>query len=108
MNRNLVSACLLLLASCVSGNNGGPTNTPAVSQTTMDAIAACGAGVGNALSASLVAKLSKNLEQDSSLSAELRQELRAAYFKGADATNATANTAYEKYLGCIDKLRSAH
>ena len=110
MFRSSVASILtltLLLGGCANGKNGGPTNTPAVPQDVMNSIALCGAGVGNTLSASLAAKLSKNLEQDSSLSAELRQELKAAYFHGTDASNATANAAYEKYLGCIEKLRAA-
>ena len=89
---------LLLLNGCVMTST---TLDPAV----RNAIALCGAGINASISAALEAKLAENIKTGGSIKASVESEVRAAFFHGTDASNATAAAAYQNYLGCVQKIK---
>jgi hypothetical protein len=99
MQRILVVFFAVLLNGCV-------TNRTELSSKTQEAIALCGAGLSASVGASLEAKIAEKIAQGGSIKGSLESEIRAAIFKGTDASNANTVSAYDKYLSCIGKIRS--
>ena len=93
----------LVLTACSTGPHTTPDASPAISQQVRDRLALCGAGVSTSVLAKIEAKVGKSLQEGGNLSAEAKLAVRAAFFDGADPTNANVEKAYETYVKCVDK-----
>jgi hypothetical protein len=74
-----------------------------LSQNVKDRLALCGAGITAGMSAGLEAKVGKTIQEGAKLDANVKQEIRAAFFEGTNAANEQANHAYDRYVTCVER-----
>ena len=102
-NRAATVAAVIFLSACVTNNPTGPDSSTAISQKTTDIIATCGGGISSGVKASAEANIGKSLKEGGKLTVEAKQEIRAAFFGDADASNANVQKSYDTFVGCVDK-----
>ena len=97
------TSVMLALTACSSGPHDTPDTSAAISQKVRDRLALCGAGVSTGVRAKIEAKVGKSLQEGGTLSAEAKQAVQAAFFDGADPTNANVAKEFDTYVKCVDK-----
>lgn len=69
-------------------------------------IALCGGGRSVSVSASLAADIDTSLKKTGTISAELEDDLRAAFLNAEGVSSQPQANAFEDYVGCVERLLS--
>jgi hypothetical protein len=94
-----MAALILIVSGCM-------TPRSQVNDDVMNQIALCGGGYDSRLGAGLKAQIAAQIRQGGSLTAEITDSIRAAFFGTSDASNENVRRAYEAYLGCLQHIRT--
>ncbi|MCC2525544.1 MULTISPECIES: hypothetical protein [Vibrio] len=92
--------CGLALTGCSTTSPSTPSSKP--NQQVVNAVTICGAGLSSSQTASIAAKMSKNLSEGINVSAGIEDLVVGAFMASAKVTEERAVELHDQYTKCVD------